>query len=141
LVRSRGAGPMPGVGDRSVASAEALDWTAELARAMPEGRHHTIELGPVGPSDLSRILRRALGWAPAWPRVVRIAELSQGNPLHALELARAVGASWSGDGPESPMPDSVLELARSRIEGLPDHVRGAVGLASVPRNAGLDLLG
>ena len=57
---------------------------------MPEGRHQAIPLGPVGPSDLSRILRRVLGWAPAWPRVLRIAELSQGNPLHALELTRAL---------------------------------------------------
>jgi len=140
LVRSRGAGPMPGVGDRSVASAEALDWTAELARAMPEGRHHTIELGPVGPSDLSRILRRVLGWAPAWPRVVRIAELSQGNPLHALELTRAFGTVRAGDGLEGPLPDSVLELARSRIAGLPDRVRDAVELASVPRDPRLNLL-
>ncbi len=108
---------------------------------MPEGRFERLEVGPVDPSDLSQILRRALGWAPAWPRVVRIAELSQGNPLHALELARAFGAVGSGDGLESPLPDSVLELARSRIAGLPDQVRDAVDLASVPRDAGLDLLG
>ena len=119
---------------------DAIDWPAELARAMPEGRHQTVVLGPVGPSDLSRILRRVLGWAPAWPRVVRIAELSQGNPLHALELTRAFGAVRSGEGLEGPLPDSVLELARSRIAGLPDGVRGAVELAAVPRDSGLDLL-
>jgi DNA-binding CsgD family transcriptional regulator len=141
LVSSLGAGPPPRVGDRPSANDDALDWPAELARAMPEGRHDTIVLGPVGPSDLSRILRRVLGWAPAWPRVVRIAELSQGNPLHALELTRAFGAVRSSDGLEGPLPDSVLELARSRIAGLPDPVRGAVELASVPRDAGLNLLG
>ena len=141
VVRSLGALPLHLGGDRSGAGDDPVTWSEELARAMPEGRFERLEVGPVDPSDLSQIMRRALGWAPAWPRVVRIAELSQGNPLHALELARAFGASWSGDGPESPMPDSVLELARSRIEGLPDQVRDAVGLASVPRNAGLDLLG
>ena len=141
VVRSLGALPLHPGGDRSGAGDDPVTWSEELERAMPEGRFERLEVGPVDPSDLSQIMRRALGWAPAWPRVVRIAELSQGNPLHALELARAFGASWSGDGPESPMPDSVLELARSRIEGLPDQVRDAVGLASVPRHAGLDLLG
>ena len=82
---------------------------------MPEGRFETLVVGPVDPSDLSRIMRRVLGWAPAWPRVVRIAELSQGNPLHALELARAFGASgratvWRARCPtafwSSPVPGS-----------------------------------
>jgi DNA-binding CsgD family transcriptional regulator/KaiC/GvpD/RAD55 family RecA-like ATPase len=141
LVRSLGAGPPSRIGDRSTANDEVVDWPAELARALPEGHHDTILLGPVGASDLSRILRRVLGWAPAWPRVVRIAELSRGNPLHALELTRAFGAVRSSDGLEGPLPDSVLELARSRIGGLPDEVRGAIELASVPRDPGLDLLG
>ncbi len=73
-----------------------MDWPAELARAMPDGRLDTVRLGPIGPSELSRILRRVLGWVPAWPRVVRIAELSAGNPLYALELTRAFGAVRSG---------------------------------------------
>jgi DNA-binding NarL/FixJ family response regulator len=140
LVRSLGAPPPPRFAERSTANDDVIDWPAELARAMPEGRHQTIVLGPVGPSDLSRILRKVLGWAPAWPRVLRIAELSQGNPLHALELTRAFGAVRSGEGLEGPLPDSVLELARSRIAGLPDRVRGAVELAAVPRDSGLDLL-
>ncbi|MFZ2012323.1 MAG: AAA family ATPase [Nocardioides sp.] len=118
-----------------------VDWASELARAMPDGRHQTLRLGPLGPSDLARILRRVLGWAPAWPRVLRIAELSQGNPLHAIELTRAFGAARSSEGLEGSLPDSVLELARARIERLPRHVRDAVELASVPRDAPLHLLG
>ncbi len=140
VVRTLGAAPPPHAGDRAGANDDAIDLPAELARAMPDGRHETIALGPVGPSDLSRILRRVLGWAPAWPRVVRIAELSQGNPLHALELTRAFGAVRSTDGLEGPLPDSVVELARSRIGALPGRVRDAIELASVPRDPGLDLL-
>ena len=140
LVRSLGAGPSPRFAGRSTPNDDVIDWAAELGRAMPDGHHQTLVLGPVGPSDLSRILRRVLGWAPAWPRVLRIAELSQGNPLHALELTRAFGAVRSGEGLEGPLPDSVLELARSRIAGLPERVRGAVELAAVPRDSGLDLL-
>ncbi|MGC4109067.1 MAG: AAA family ATPase [Nocardioides sp.] len=121
-------------------SVDQTDWSAELAGALPEGRHEAIELGPVDPSDLSRILRRALGWAPSWPRVLRIAELSQGNPLHALELTRAFGAVRSGEGLDDVVPESVLELARSRIEALPPDVRAVVELVSVPRVPSVGLL-
>jgi DNA-binding CsgD family transcriptional regulator len=126
---------------RGTSGPDPLDWASELARAMPEGRFEALEIGPVDPSDLSRILRRVLGWAPAWPRVVRIAELSEGNPLHAIELARAFGAERALDALDGPLPDSVPELARSRIAGLTDPVRDAVGLASVPRNPDVELLG
>jgi DNA-binding CsgD family transcriptional regulator len=121
-------------------AAEDLDWSVELARSMPEGRHDGIDLGPVDPGDLSRILRRALGWSPSWPRVMRIAELSQGNPLHAVELTRAFGAVRSAEGLDGPVPDGVLELARSRIAGLPADVRGVLELASVPRLPSVGLL-
>lgn len=112
---------------------EALEWVAELTRAVPAGRLDRLAPAPVGAGDLSRILRRTLGWAPAWPRTVRIAELSGGNPLYALELARAAGAVRSGVDLDGPLPDSVLELARVRIAKLPERVRRAVETASIPR--------
>ena len=120
-------------------SNETVDLLVELARAVPQ-RFDTIRLGPIGPSELSRILRRAIGWAPAWPQVVRIAELSDGNPLYALELTRALGRAQSSQDLERSLPESVLELARSRIANLPDRVREALELATVPRAPTLDLL-
>jgi DNA-binding CsgD family transcriptional regulator/KaiC/GvpD/RAD55 family RecA-like ATPase len=136
LVRSVGwsAPGAPGAG------VDALDWLDELTRAMPAGRLDRIRLGPIGPSGLSRILRRMLGWVPAWPRVVRIAELSAGNPLYAIELTRAFGNRQSGDDLDSTVPDSAVELARSRIAQLPQPVREAVELASVLRAPTLELL-
>jgi DNA-binding CsgD family transcriptional regulator len=121
---------------------EAVDWRAELARALPDGALSAIRLGPVGASELSRIVRGELGWVPAWPRVARIAELSAGNPLFALEIARAARPSDSGAGADidGMLPDSVLGLAMSRIAALAPDVRYAVELASVPRAAALDLL-
>lgn len=112
-------------------SGVAVELWEELARAVRPDR---LRLDPLGPSELSRILRRVLGWAPAWPRVVRIADLTGGNPLYAVELARALGTTRSGDEPEAALPDGVADLARSRIAKLPEAVRRAVELASVPRN-------
>src|SRR5699024_7764443 len=120
LVRTRDAVPRQ-EDVRETFGEPPVEWSEELSRAMPEGRLDGLDLGPVDPGDLSRILRRVLGWAPAWPRVVRIWELSAGNPLHALELARATQGAADDELAEA-LPDSVLELARSRIEGLPDRV-------------------
>ena len=75
---------------------------------------------------------------PSWPRVIRIAELSAGNPLYALELARAFGAR--ADDLDAELPDGVIALARSRIAQLPLRVRRTVELASVPRLPTLELL-
>ncbi len=114
---------------------DAVQWRTVLDRALPEGRVQSVRLGPVGAAELSQILRRVLGRVPPWPRVVRIAELSAGNPLYALELARSVD-----DLDHPALPGGVVELARSRIAGLPARVRRVVELASVPRAPTLDLL-
>jgi DNA-binding NarL/FixJ family response regulator len=57
-----------------------------------------------------------------------------------LELTRAFGGARSGDDLDGELPESLLELARSRIAHLPDRVREAVEVASVPRAPTLDLL-
>jgi DNA-binding CsgD family transcriptional regulator/KaiC/GvpD/RAD55 family RecA-like ATPase len=140
VVRSDGGRPTAGKRGSAPSWGDGVDWHAELARAVPVGRLETLRLGPIDPSELGRILRRALGWVPAWPRVVRIAELSAGNPLYALELARAFGAARSSDDLDHALPDGVLELSRSRIANLPRRVRKAVELAAVPGTPTLDLL-
>ena len=119
---------------------DTVDWPSELDRAMPPGRVDRLRVGPIGPSELSRILRRVLGWVPAWPRLLRISELSAGNPLYALELTRAFGAARTADDLDGALPESLLELARSRIANLPTRVREAIELASVPRAPTFDLL-
>jgi DNA-binding CsgD family transcriptional regulator len=121
-------------------SGEAVEWLGELTRAVPDDRLDTLSLAPIGPGDLSRILRRALGWAPAWPRIVRIAELSGGNPFYALELTRAVGGVRSGEDLDRPLLDGVLELAQARIAKLPSRVRDAAEMVSIPHTPTLELL-
>jgi DNA-binding CsgD family transcriptional regulator/KaiC/GvpD/RAD55 family RecA-like ATPase len=115
-------------------------WPFELEQALPDDRLTRLRLGPVGPSELSRMLRRKLGWAPAWPRVLRIAELSGGNPFYAFELTRALSGARSDEDVERLLPGSVTELVRSRLAKLPPRVLEAVELASVPRSPSVDLL-
>jgi DNA-binding CsgD family transcriptional regulator len=110
---------------------DTIAWPFDLDRSMPSDRLSAIRVGPLGPSDLGRILRRRLGWAPAWPRVLRIAELSGGNPFYALEVARARGSLHATDTLGEPVPEGVTELVRSRLDALPARVRAIVQAASV----------
>ena len=71
--------------------------------------------------------------------MVRIAELSGGNPLYAIELTRAFGGARSGEDLDTQVPDSAVELARFRSPGW-GPARDAVELASVVRAPTLDLL-
>ena len=121
-------------------SGAARGWPFELDQAMSEGRIDAVRLGPVEPSGLSRILRTTLGWAPAWPRLLRIAELSGGNPFTALELARAFGGEGFEEHLDALPSGGAIDLARSRIGELAAPIREAVELASVPRSPTIDLL-
>jgi DNA-binding CsgD family transcriptional regulator len=109
----------------------AAGWPFDLDRSMPPDRLDALRVGPLGPSDLARILRRRLGWAPSWPRVLRVAELSGGNPFYALELARARGSAHAGDSLDEPLPEGVMDLVRSRLDALPPGVQAIVQAASV----------
>jgi DNA-binding CsgD family transcriptional regulator/DNA polymerase III delta prime subunit len=121
-------------------SGDVRGWPLELDRAMTEDRLDIIRLGPVDTSALSRILRTTLGWAPAWPQMLRIAELSGGNPFTALELARAFGGEHAGEHLDALPSGGAVDLARSRIGELAAPIRAAVELASVPRSPTIDLL-
>src|SRR5689334_3877840 len=49
-----------------------------------------ISLGPLGHGDLRRVIASKLGRSFSRPTIMRIGELSGGNPFYALELARAI---------------------------------------------------
>ena len=54
--------------------------------------------------------------------------MSGGNPFYALEIARALPDEL--DPPASPVPETLDELVRARIDGLPEPSRNALVLLS-----------
>jgi hypothetical protein len=68
------------------------------------------------------ILQR-LGLSFGRPTIVRIHKVSGGNPLYALELARAMSRAANG---EMALPGSLSGLVRSRIGGLAMDVQNAL---------------
>jgi DNA-binding CsgD family transcriptional regulator len=80
-----------------------------------------VRVGPLSLRALHTMILERFGKAFPRPTMVRIAEVSGGNPFYALELARGVdGRSSTG---EAVLPSTLTELVRLRIE----HFDGQVG--------------
>jgi DNA-binding CsgD family transcriptional regulator len=97
-----------------------------LERAFGE-RLHRVRLGGLGIGALRGILEEGLGRAYPRPTLRRIARASGGNPLYALEIARALGPSPAlRPGAPLPVPDSLRELVAARVAAVPPAARGAL---------------
>src|SRR5262245_10862682 len=66
-----------------------------LDRGLPPGRAEVIDVGPLGLDDLRQVLGRSVS-SISRPLLRRIHEVSGGNPLYAIELARGVAAGGGG---------------------------------------------
>jgi DNA-binding CsgD family transcriptional regulator/tetratricopeptide (TPR) repeat protein len=80
-----------------------------------------IRLGPMSLGGLHSIITANLGKPLSRPVMVRIAEISGGNPFYALELARAMGGRPLQ--PEPGLPGTLADLVRLRIGRLDGDVR------------------
>lgn len=91
-----------------------------------------VQVGPLTLSALGQIIRERLGRALPHPVLVRIAQASQRNPFHALEVARLLPRDGTaGEDARLPVPDDVQRLAASRVQALPEPTRSALLRASV----------
>ena len=92
-----------------------------------------IRLGPMSLGGLHSIITANLGRSLSRPVMVRIAEISGGNPFYALELARAMGGRPLQ--PEPGLPATLADLVRQRIGRLDGDVRTCCSLShpSPPR--------
>ena len=105
----------------------AQPWGIEQALGVE--RVQRLSLGPLSVGALHRFLRDRLGMPFARQTLLRIHERSGGNPFFALELARVLGADIDPLQP-LPVPETLEELVRARISGLPASTREALALAS-----------
>lgn len=85
---------------------------------------HRIELQPMSLGALHRVVHERLGRSFPRPTMVRIHEVSGGNPFYAIELARAI------DGPAANtdlrLPPTLAELVRARLDGLDSDAQDLV---------------
>ena len=80
-----------------------------------------LRVGPLSLGALHTMILERFGKAFPRPTMVRIAEVSGGNPFYALELARGVDSRSASD--DSALPGTLTELVRLRT----GHFSGEVG--------------
>ena len=100
-----------------------------LEQALGAERVERLPVGPLSVGALHRLLRDRLGRPFARQTLLRIHERSGGNPFFALELARVLDVDVDPLEP-LPVPETLDELVRARLAGLPAATRDALALAS-----------
>ncbi len=95
---------------------------AEAARPIPIER---LWLEPLSMGALHQLLRSATDSSFTRPTLLRIQELSGGNPFYALELARAFVAAGTfiRPGQDLPMPSSLRALVGAHLDRVPAGTR------------------
>lgn len=88
-----------------------------------------LRIGPVDVGALHRILQDRFGRPFARQTLLRIHEQSGGNPLFALELARVLGDDVDPLEP-LPVPATLEELVRTRLDDLPAAARDALAFVA-----------
>lgn len=101
----------------------------ELEQALGGWRLECVSVGPLSVGALHRLLQDRLGKAFARQTLLRIHEHSGGNPFFALELARLLDTDVGPFDP-FPVPETLDELVRERLAGLPAATCEALALAS-----------
>jgi DNA-binding CsgD family transcriptional regulator len=113
-----------------------------LGQNLAPGHWREIRLGPLSVAALFELLRSRIGARLSRPLLVRIHETAGGNPLYALELARALERldSQPQAGVPLPVPSGLVALVEARIRSLRDDVRElAAATAATWRFTGADV--
>jgi len=98
-----------------------------------------LEIGPLSLAALRHLLKERTGRAYPRPALVRILQVSGGNPFFALELARVLGEG-PVLAPSTWFPATVAEVARARFEQVDAHTRGVLLAAAALAVPTVDIL-
>ncbi|WP_353361468.1 AAA family ATPase [Mycobacterium sp.] len=111
--------------------------TSWLHLARPDGVRR-VRVGPLSLGGLHALVSARLGRSFSRPTMVRVAEISGGNPFYALELARAIHI---GSGRAQPsLPGTLAELMRLRIGSLEGQAGEVLLAAASVANPTVELL-
>jgi DNA-binding CsgD family transcriptional regulator len=95
-------------------------------------RRRTLRIGPLSPGALHQLIRNRLRRSLPRHAILRIAQVSGGNPFFALELARSlqtdVAIPCTVELPE--LPDTLMAAVDDRVGELPPPVREALLVVS-----------
>ncbi|WP_235892457.1 ATP-binding protein [Mycolicibacterium hodleri] len=97
-----------------------------------------IKVAPLSLGGLRRVITTSLGRSFSRPTIVRINELSGGNPFYALELARAIDGQSSTA--NAALPGSLADLVHSRLDRFSEDTQTVLLAAASVGAPTVDLL-
>ena len=97
----------------------------ELERMLGDERVDRLRIAPLSLGGVHELLVAKLGFHASRPTLVRLQELTGGNPLYALEIGRELLARGGEPAPGEPLPvpGSVRGLVHARLERLSPGAR------------------
>ena len=118
-----------------------LLWTRRLGEpeqstavedALDADRIERLRVGPLSIGATHQVVRSLHTGGVPRPTLLRLHEVSGGNPFYALELARALGDEIAIRDPTQPlpMPERLEELLSARLDGFTGVTHEALVLAS-----------
>ena len=113
--------------------------TSVLEQAIETDRAQRMRVGVLSVGAIQRMLQTRLGRTLARPTLLRVHDVSGGNPFFALELVRALGREVDPTR-ALPVPETLSGLIGTRLAGLPEETRDALALTSALGNASTALL-
>jgi DNA-binding CsgD family transcriptional regulator len=95
-----------------------------LSQAGPALSLHRVAMGPLREDAMTRLLRERTGGDLVHPVLLRLHRISEGNPLFALEIARALTGQGVRPAPGEPLPvpEDLQALLGARLAALPSSV-------------------
>jgi len=109
--------------------------------ALAGGRTDVLRVEPLSVGAVHGLLRNTLGRTFPRPTLRRLHEASGGNPLYALELARALGEGTArGSLDPLPLTPSLERLVDARLRTLPRSTRAGLLVAAVVGSPTTELL-
>jgi DNA-binding CsgD family transcriptional regulator len=108
------------------------DGRTAVEEALGPDRIERVQVGPLSMGAIHRILSDQLGRPVPRPTLLRLHEASGGNPLYALELARALGDDDAVRDPTQPLPvpRRLEELVSARLDAFAGETHQALVLVS-----------
>jgi DNA-binding CsgD family transcriptional regulator len=103
-----------------------------LEEALEPDHIHLVPVGSLSVGALHRIVVSRFGRPLPRPRLLRLHEVSGGNPFYALEVARALGSEDGRRDPTQPLPvpERLEELLAARLGSFTGATRDALVLAA-----------
>jgi DNA-binding CsgD family transcriptional regulator len=99
---------------------------ADLPRQLPEELVQELAVGPLSLGGLFQLVRDRLRVELSRPQLVRLREITGGNPFFALELAPELATARPAPGRPLAIPTTLRQLLGQRLARLPDNTREVI---------------